>query len=1088
MQRKNFYLTLLALTLGMASSINALAQVSIPTPAGRWTFDDTSDLLKKEGGGMSLTPCTVSGTTVTTKDNAAQANITATTGSTSANKAVKIPAASALKVNRANGAVATKNYTIMMDVKVANANPYCSLLQTGDNSNDGDLFFHENKIGSSQLGDYSGAIISNGTWHRVVLTRRGDNNAYVFVDGTLVLTRDFTGTNHDGKYTLDGWGFYLFCDNDGEKQDADVAEVAYWETGLSDEQVAALSTYKSYICDGVTYDISNAAGLKNLADFTNAGYNTVNARLVSDVSMSGESWPKPIGDWSTNDVRTAYKGHFDGQGHTISNLSYTTAQNYHGLFGVVSTGADIENFTVSGTIRNASYNQFGAVGFARDNGVSLRNIHSCLDIINTGEQKTIGGILGHVYNNSTVSIDRCTYSGTLQVTDTGGDGGMYGGILGHAYNNANANISITNCLFDGTIRNNGTATGSSYPALGGITGWIGTNVPYSINDCLSIGTVTSVSPRECGQFCGALMNDGGSFSNNYYKGSVVNGIVSEATKTATSVTDERLSSGEICYLLNGSIQGGTNWYQTIGTDANPVPYSTSDKVFLYGSSYVSENDVVNIGNATDLTNFAAIVNAGGTSLNGVLTANIDLDSIAWTPIGTETNKYSGTFDGKGKAITNFNYTSTGRGGLFGHIQNATVKDFSIDGTLTVTSGSSSGVIGKAGLDATYDTSVISDIHSTLTVNVTQSDVHHVGGVVGWAYGSININRCSFAGSMSVVDGNIDSFAGVVGYTYMNTIRNCANYGNIIFHQADCKAGGILGYMNNTGTAVRNCLNMGTIAHGGGSPTYGGAIIGHLNNNHDATKLTNNYWLEGSGNGVSAGNVLSTETNPSVSTAQLASGEVAYKLNENSVYEPNWFQTIGTDDNPVLSNTHGIVNKISAAGYTTQYIPGTDVTIPDGVEAYTGVILSEGWLHLNAIENGKIAAGEAVILKGNEGYYSFVPTTDAEEVEGNVLKGSDGTITGGDGIYALAKKGNPAVVGFYSVDSDVPVPAGKVYLDSDGSLVKVFKFAFDDDDATGINSPLLTSPEEEGQVYNLAGQRISKLQKGINIINGKKVLK
>lgn len=42
--------------------------------------------------------------------------------------------------------------------------------------------------------------------------------------------------------------------------------------------------------------------------------------------------------------------------------------------------------------------------------------------------------------------------------------------------------------------------------------------------------------------------------------------------------------------------------------------------------------------------------------------------------------------------------------------------------------------------------------------------------------------------------------------------------------------------------------------------------------------------------------------------------------------------------------------------------------------------------------------------------------------------------------------------------------------------------------TGINSPLLTSPEEEGQVYNLAGQRIGKMQKGIYIVGGRKILK
>jgi hypothetical protein len=176
-----------------------------------------------------------------------------------------------------------------------------------------------------------------------------------------------------------------------------------------------------------------------------------------------------------------------------------------------------------------------------------------------------------------------------------------------------------------------------------------------------------------------------------------------------------------------------------------------------------------------------------------------------------------------------------------------------------------------------------------------------------------------------------------------------------------------------------------------------------------------------------------------------------------------------------------VNKISSVGYTTQYIPSTDVTIPTGVEVYAGEI-NGNWLRLVPIENG-ISKDDAVILRGDEGYYSFVPTTGVTKATGNVLLGSDGTITGDDNIYALAKKDD--IVGFYPVNNGVTVPAGKAYLNTSAG-VKGFAFLFDDDpDAI---SSLLTSPEEEGRVYNLAGQRIQKMQKGINIVNGKKVLR
>ena len=70
-----------------------------------------------------------------------------------------------------------------------------------------------------------------------------------------------------------------------------------------------------------------------------------------------------------------------------------------------------------------------------------------------------------------------------------------------------------------------------------------------------------------------------------------------------------------------------------------------------------------------------------------------------------------------------------------------------------------------------------------------------------------------------------------------------------------------------------------------------------------------------------------------------------------------------------------------------------------------------------------------------------------------------------------------------------VKAGKAILDAGWvtSSVKVFTFIFEDD-ATGIRTVETVSAEEAAQIFNLAGQKLSKMQKGINIVNGKKVLK
>jgi len=103
--------------------------------------------------------------------------------------------------------------------------------------------------------------------------------------------------------------------------------------------------------------------------------------------------------------------------------------------------------------------------------------------------------------------------------------------------------------------------------------------------------------------------------------------------------------------------------------------------------------------------------------------------------------------------------------------------------------------------------------------------------------------------------------------------------------------------------------------------------------------------------------------------------------------------------------------------------------------------------------------------------------------------SDGSVTGdGSSYYALSTLNETAEIGFYPVGYGVTIPEGKAYLDLNGSSVKGFTFVFEDE-ATSINKELRMKNEElfEGAIYNLAGQRLQKMQKGINIINGRKVL-
>lgn len=317
--------------------------------------------------------------------------------------------------------------------------------------------------------------------------------------------------------------------------------------------------------------------------------------------------------------------------------------------------------------------------------------------------------------------------------------------------------------------------------------------------------------------------------------------------------------------------------------------------------------VYQISTPEELQSFANIVNGvGGFEQNGsaeaVLLNDIDMTEMAgWKPIGTVNTPFTGSFDGQGHCVTGFSlpYVSGSRMGLFGYVKNATIQNFNLSGDITCISGASGvGVVGWA------EGSTISDVHSSLNIATTDTDIHHIAGVCGSLRTGSIARRCSFDGTLTETSDNTDCFGGIGGYSNENCLyENCANYGMVTFASADCYAGGILGYINNSNfQGIRNCLNVGTVRMAGdGTPDKSGAIIGYAKNLKTANVL-NNYWLEGSADRISAGITID---GTAVSADQLTSGEVCYKLNGDQT-DINWYQYIGDDDYPVLDSRHGVV--------------------------------------------------------------------------------------------------------------------------------------------------------------------------------------
>ena len=96
--------------------------------------------------------------------------------------------------------------------------------------------------------------------------------------------------------------------------------------------------------DGKTYEVYNAEGLKNIAELVNEEWKLdINITLTNNIDLTGIDWT-PIG----KDDNKAYTGTFDGGGHTITGLTFTTNDEYAGLFGWLNRAGTVKNVVMEG--------------------------------------------------------------------------------------------------------------------------------------------------------------------------------------------------------------------------------------------------------------------------------------------------------------------------------------------------------------------------------------------------------------------------------------------------------------------------------------------------------------------------------------------------------------------------------------------------------------------------------------------------------------------------------------------------------------------------------------------------------------------
>ena len=170
--------------------------------------------------------------------------------------------------------------------------------------------------------------------------------------------------------------------------------------------------------------------------------------------------------------------------------------------------------------------------------------------------------------------------------------------------------------------------------------------------------------------------------------------------------------------------------------------------------------------------------------------------------------------------------------------------------------------------------------------------------------------------------------------------------------------------------------------------------------------------------------------------------------------------------------------IGNLGLATLYSP-VGLTAPDGVKVYAAT-QHETYIHFDEVE--AVKAGTGVLVEAEPGTYAFTIASNEADYS-SALVGSVATITTSSisaTVYTL--QSGPAFMQYTGEN----VTGFRSHIEAESAGIKAFDIIFDD--ATGIVSPFREKEEETAIYYNVAGQRLSKVQKGINIINHKKILR
>ncbi|MBR2400466.1 MAG: hypothetical protein IKB03_01740 [Tidjanibacter sp.] len=252
-------------------------------------------------------------------------------------------------------------------------------------------------------------------------------------------------------------------------------------------------------------------------------------------------------------------------------------------------------------------------------------------------------------------------------------------------------------------------------------------------------------------------------------------------------------------------------------------------------------------------------------------------------------------------------------------------------------------------------------------------------------------------------------------------------------------------------------------------------------------------------------VGSTADTWQISENPQVKGAYSLKASSQSNYLSDW-SNIGGGQNSIneawtFEPVESLPVTITSAGYATFYCP-VAVSLPaEGLKAYYVSSTTNDKAQMTEI-TGVIPANTGVILQGVANTYDLTIGGEAESVT-NKLNGTVASEYISTPSYVLSAQGDPAVAGFYKAMLNFTVADGigtkvtengthflnngfKAYLPADGNNARSLVFDFGTE--TGIESIEGENGNVKAEIYDLAGRRVQNAQKGLYIVNGKKLIK